>query len=92
MLQYKHSDPPLALGCSAMLPQDMLAAHLGAHFELVVPLCVVAASDLEAIGKQYPFEPFRWLPNGSSHVLRMNFDEAIKILQDNGFPEVGTSL
>ncbi|KAK9867718.1 hypothetical protein WJX84_001068 [Apatococcus fuscideae] len=45
------------------------------------------ASDQEAIGKQYPFEPFRWLPNGSSHVLRMNFDEAIKILQDNGFPE-----
>lgn len=47
-----------------------------------------AASDLEAVGKQYPFEPFRWLPSGSSHVLRLNFEEAIKILQDNGFPEV----
>ncbi|KAK9868673.1 hypothetical protein WJX84_003198 [Apatococcus fuscideae] len=45
------------------------------------------ASDLEAIGKQYPFEPFRWLPSGSPHVLRLDFEEAIKILQDNGFPE-----
>ena len=46
------------------------------------------ADDLEAIGRQYPFEPFRWLPSTSSHVLRLNFEEAIAILQENGFSEV----
>ena len=55
-------------------------------------LCVFAAADLQAIGRQYPFEPFRWLPTGASKVLRLNFEEAIQILQENGFSEVKLRL
>lgn len=40
------------------------------------------AKDLEAIGKQYPFE----LP--AFKRLRLTFPEGIKLLQENGYPDV----
>jgi aspartyl-tRNA synthetase len=40
------------------------------------------ARELEVVAQQYPFEPIAYKP------LRLTFAEGIKMLQENGYPDV----
>ncbi len=48
--------------------------------------CLPAARELAVIGQQYPFE----LP--AFKKLRLTFAEGIKLLQENGYPDVRLTL
>ncbi len=52
-------------------------------FQAALP--ALAERELNTVAKQYPFEPpvFK--------ALRLTFEEGIKLLQENGYPDVSAS-